>query len=193
MNTNQTAEINLRKKFPRSYRFNAFIRWFTLIFATAAIVYSVWLIFNKIEADSSKLVKIVPFLIIFFASNSLMRNLFSLNTIVFKKNEIVFRFLARKSVRISWKSIRKMELEDARHKMIKISFEADDGKDKIFRFSLSFPKMLEIINGIAEMSPQTEFDQFLQNVIVSPSEKSGVKLQKVHLPGTTENKDENKK
>ena len=193
MNTNQTTEINLRKKFPRSYRFNAFIRWFTLIFAAAAIVYSVWLIFNKIEADSSKLVKIVPFLIIFFASNSLMRNLFSLNTIVFKENEIVFRFLARKSVRISWKSIRKMELEDARHKMIKISFEADDGKNKIFRFSLSFPKMLEIINGIAEMSPQAEYDQFLQNVIVDTNEKSGVKLQKVQLPGTTENKDESKK
>jgi len=182
-----------RKNFPRIYRFNAFIRWFTLIFAVAAIVYSVWLIFNRIEAESSKFVKIVPFIIIFFASNSLMRNLFSLNTIVFKEDAIIFRFLARKSVRIPWNSIRKMELEDARHKMIKISFEADDGKNKIFRFSLSFPKMLEIINGIAEMSPQAEYDQFLQNVIVDTNEKSGVKLQKVQLPGTTENKDESKK
>jgi len=54
-----------KKNFPRTYRFNAFIRWFTLIFAVAAVAYSVWLIFTRIEADSSKFVKIIPFLIIF--------------------------------------------------------------------------------------------------------------------------------
>ena len=139
-----------KKNFPRTYRFNAFIRWFTLIFAVAAVAYSVWLIFTRIEADSSKFVKIIPFLIIFFASNSVMRNLLSLNSIVFEENRIIFRFLARKSVSIFWNSIRKMELEDARHKMIKISYEDENGKVKIFRFTLSFPNMLEIINGIAQ-------------------------------------------
>ncbi|OQX70969.1 MAG: hypothetical protein B6D62_03080 [Candidatus Cloacimonas sp. 4484_275] len=182
-----------RKNFPRIYRFNAFIRWFTLIFAVAAIVYSVWLIFNRIEAESSKFVKIVPFIIIFFASNSLMRNLFSLNTIVFKEDAIIFRFLARKSVRIPWNSIRKMELEDARHKMIKISYEDENGQKGIFRFTLSFPNMLEIINGIAEMCPQAEYDEFLKNVIIVKDEKSEVKLQKVQLPGKDEDKDNGNK
>ena len=84
-------DINKRKGFPRVYRFNQFIRWFTLSFGILAIAYSFWLIFTKVNIDSSKFQQFVPFAIMFLALNSVFRNLFSLNSIRFQKDSIAFR------------------------------------------------------------------------------------------------------
>ena len=164
------VDINKRKGFPRVYRFNQFLRWFVIIFALAAIAYAVWIIFNLIDADSSKFHKIVPFVIIFLAGNSLMRNLFSVNSILFTEEKVVFRYLARKSVKINWNSLKKMELNKSRTRAVKLSYQKD-GEEKSFVFILSFPSILEILNSIAEMCPQLEFDEFMEKVIISDKEK----------------------
>lgn len=163
-------DINKRKGFPRVYRFNQFIRWFTLSFGTLAIIYSFWLIFTKVNADSSKFQQFVPFAIMFLALNSVFRNLFSLNSIRFQKNAIAFRYLLRKSVRIPWVDILKIELNDSKRKMIRLLY-TNNGEEKNFEFTINFPNMLEIVNSIAEMCPQMEFDEFMEKVIISDKEK----------------------
>ena len=163
-------DINKIKGFPRVYRFNQFLRWFVIIFALAAIAYSVWIIFCMLDADSSKFHKIVPFVIIFLAANSLMRNLFNVNSILFSEEKIAFRYLARKSVKIYWNSLKKMELNKSKTRAVKFLYQEEE-KEKSFIFVLSFPNILEILNSIAEMCPQLEFDEFMEKVIISDKEK----------------------
>jgi hypothetical protein len=163
-------DINKRKGFPRVYRFNQFIRWFTLSFGTLAIAYSFWLIFTKVNVDSSKFQQFVPFAIMFLALNSVFRNLFSLNSIRFQKDAISFRYLLRKSVKISWVNIIKIELNDSKRKMIRLQY-LYNGEEKNFEFTINFPNMLEIVNSIAEMNPNIKYDEFIEKVIITPREK----------------------
>jgi len=103
-------DINKKKGFPRTYRFNQFVRWLVIFLSILAIAYAIYYIFNAIDQDSSTLKKIVPFIIIFLAIHSLLRNLFSLNSILFLSEGIEFRYIANKSVFIRWEIIIKLAL-----------------------------------------------------------------------------------
>lgn len=171
-------DINKRKGFPRVYRFNQFIRWFTLSFGTLAIIYSFWLIFTKVNADSSKFQQFVPFAIMFLALNSVFRNLFSLNSIRFQKDAIAFRYLLRKSVKIPWVDILKIELNDSKRKMIRLLY-INNGEEKNFEFTINFPDMLEIVNSIAEMCPNIKYDEFIEKVVITLQEKEQIQKKQV--------------
>ncbi len=170
-------DINKKKGFPRTYRFNPLVRWFTLLLGLAVISWAVFLIFVKIGTETKFFFKIAPFLIIFFAANSVLKNLFSLNTIVFKKEKITFHFLGRKSTSICWSSLKKMELDDGKHKKIILTY-LEKEIEKKFSFTLSFPKMMEIVNSIAEICPEMSYDKFMKNVIISDKEREKVKKEK---------------
>jgi len=170
-------DINKKRGLPRIYRFNQFIRWFTLIFGIAAIAYAIWMIFARIDADSSKFFKFVPFAIMFLALNSVLKNLLYLNSIHFTTDSVIFRYIARKSVVIPWSSLKRMELNDSKRKWIRLRFEQNDS-EKTFEFTMSFPNMLEIVNSIAEMCPQMEYDKFMEKVIIMPHEKEQIQKNK---------------
>jgi hypothetical protein len=164
-------DINNKLGLPRKYKFNYFIRWTTLIIGELIICYSFIVIFFKINADSPKFFKFVPFILIFLAANSVMRNLFSLNTILITTDQIFFKFLARKTVAIRWDSIFKINMGKDRQRAIYIYYR-ELGEEKKFMMQLSFPNILEIINSIAEMCDDVEYDDFLKKVIISDSEKA---------------------
>ena len=166
----EIIDINKTKGLPRTYKLNQFIRWFTLIFAALAIAYSIWLIFNKVDSDSSKFAQFVPFVIMFLALNSFLKNLFSLNKIRLTHEVISFQYLGKKSVNIKWGSLTKMELNDDKRKMIRLKYIVDD-VERSLQYTLSFPKPLEIANSIAEMAPQIEFDEFMAAVVITDKEK----------------------
>jgi hypothetical protein len=169
-NINQLIEINKNKGLPRKYTFNQFIRLFTLTFAILALVYSGWLIFAKISSDSSNFQKFVPFAILFLAMNTIMKNLFTLNQIVFRQEKITFRYLGKRSFTLFWQDLYKMEYSDDKRKLIRLKYRLEE-TEKIFDFPMAFPKMLEIINSIAELCPHLEFDEFIGNVVITPKEK----------------------
>lgn len=171
-NYEQYININARKGLPRSYWFNQPIRWFTIAFALFAIVYAGWLIFTKIEADASTFTKVVPFIIIFFAVNSLLRNFLTLNRIYFSKDYLRLEYLLRKKVEIKWESIISIKLLSARQKLLTISYSDDKDEAKTQDLTMAFPKMLEILNAMLELCPQAELDDFMQGVIVADRETS---------------------
>ncbi|MFA5498169.1 MAG: hypothetical protein WC327_01300 [Candidatus Cloacimonadia bacterium] len=164
-------DINKRKGFPRTYRFNPFIRWFVILLSMFAITYAVSYIFNYIDSATKTFQKIVPFVIIFFALNSLTRNFYSLNTVLFRQEGLVFKYLGKKSVPISWDQLRKISLYPGKTKALKIEYEGD----KTLVITLNFPNLLEIVNAIAEMRPDLEYDDFLKNVILSDKEKEDLR------------------
>ncbi len=163
-------DINKTKGLPRTYKFNQFIRWFTLILAALAIVYSIWLIFNKVDSDSSKFAQFVPFAIMFLALNSFLKNLFSLNKIKLTEEMISFQYLGKKNINIKWGSLTKLELNDDKRRMIRLKYNVDE-KERSLEYTLNFPKPLEIANSIAEMAPQIEFDDFMAAVVITDKEK----------------------
>lgn len=170
-NIGNLIEINKRKGLPRKYKFNQFIRWFTFIFGLLAVVYSGWLIFAKISSDNSNFQKFIPFAILFLALNSVLKNLFSLNAIVFKQDTLGFHYLGRKSFIVAWKDLKRMEFLEDKRKLIRLKY-LQDKAEKTFDFPMAFPNMLEIINSIAEMCPHLEYDEFIGNVVISPKEKA---------------------
>ncbi|MDP8209359.1 MAG: hypothetical protein P9M05_01005 [Candidatus Stygibacter australis] len=163
--------INERKGFPRSYWFNRFIRWFTIIFSFLAIVYAGWLIFNKVDADSSAFTKLVPFLIIFFALNSLLRNLFTLNRLIFRQEGMEFTYLLKRNVYIRWEDFVSIKLTKARRRILDVHYRGSDGELKLQELTMAFPNMLEILNAIIEMVPQAELDDFVGSIAVAKEEK----------------------
>lgn len=173
--TYDLIDINKKKGFPRVYRFNPFIRWFVIILSLLAIAYSVWYIFTSVHADTPTFQKIVPFIIIFLASNSLIRNLFSLNSILFKENQIVFRFIASRTVTIPWENIRKIALHSGKARAIRLSYSDDKDSNKELIFTMTFPNMLEIINSISEMCPNLQYDDFMKNVTLTDREREEAK------------------
>lgn len=173
-------DINKTRGLPRSYRFNPFIRWFTITIALLIIIYALWFIFTKIYSDSSNFHKFLPFALMFLGLNSLIRNILLLNKITFHQSYISFHFIARKSVVIEWESMRKMELNDSKHKMIRLRYLKND-TEKNFEFQLNFPHMLEIVNSIAEMCPQLEYDEFLSRVVISQEEKNAYRQRQTEL------------
>ncbi|MEA1972136.1 MAG: hypothetical protein U9N34_02425 [Candidatus Cloacimonadota bacterium] len=181
---NTLININERLGFPRTYRFNQFIRWFTLLMGFFAFGYAFWygVLSGNISPDEKLWYKLVPFIIMFLALNSIIRNLFTLNKVLFEEDKISFKYLGKKDVVLQWENILKMEYLVKRRKAIIITFQ--DGKTKKqFYFGASFPKLLEIINSIVEMVPEIELDEFLKSAIVTKAEKEKY-LKKVDFDKT---------
>lgn len=168
--TYDLIDINKKKGFPRVYRFNPFVRWFVILLSLFAIAYSVIYIFTAVDADTSTIRKIIPFVIIFFAANSLFRNLFSLNSVLFKEDGISFRYLASKNVYIPWENLLKLSLYPGKARAIKIHYLADE-REKDLVITMNFPNMLEIINSISEKCPHLEYDEFMKNITLTDKER----------------------
>ncbi len=174
--TYNLIDINEKKGFPRTYRFNQFIRWFVILLSLFAITYSIYYIFTVIDAGSSTFRKIVPFVIIFFAANSLFRNLFSLNSLRFTRTGIEFHYIASKSISIRWEDIKKMALHSGKVRAIKLTYQVNEQPKELI-FTMTFPNMLEIINSIAEMCPHLEYDEFMKNVTLTEDERAEARLK----------------
>ena len=159
-------DINKTKGFPRKYKFNSFARWFTLLMGLLAAFYAFVIIFTKLNPDSNTFHKALPFMILFLAATSIMKNLFSLNSVKFEEDGITFNYLGKKAVKVDWQNIKKMHLEDARRRAVKLTF-ATEQADRSVEFTLGFPNILEIINAMAEMCPDMELDEFMDKVVIS--------------------------
>lgn len=169
------VNINETKGFPRSYRFNPFVRWITIFFALFALVYSVYLIFYRITAENSTFHKMVPFIIIFLTIGTLQRNLFTINLLRFYSDRLEFRYILRPKKVIAWSAFRKLEFLKSKVKAFQITYE-ETGVKKQYLLPIALPNMLEITNAIIEMCPHMELDEFLKNVVPTEEERTKTSL-----------------
>jgi len=169
--TYDLIDINKKKGFPRTYRFSPLVRWFVILLSLAALAYAIWYIFTAVDAETSTFQKIIPFVIIFFAINPLIRNLFSLNTVRFTEDGIIFGFLLNKNLFIRWEDMIKLSLYQGKTRSVKLNY-LSEGEEKEFVFTMTFPNMLEIINSIAEMCPHLQYDDFMNNITLTEEERA---------------------
>ncbi|MCB5251229.1 MAG: hypothetical protein RBS16_04155 [Candidatus Cloacimonadales bacterium] len=156
---------------PKSVSFPKLSRYFALIMGILLIIYSIFVIFTKLNENTSTFMKIVPFFIAFLALDSITRNLFSLNKITINEQELKLTFLAKKSVTIPWLRMTKMEIYKGKAKGFNI-FYIENGQEKKYFLTMQFPKMIEIINLIVFLAPHVEYDEFVKSLAILPKSKN---------------------
>ncbi len=163
MNKDFQESIN----FPIVYKFPQFMRFFTLIIATMIIIFSLFVVFTQISSDSSTFKKILPFLIMFLSTDSLVRNLFSLNKVTIIEEGIIFSSLAKRNLFVKWKDIVKLETYQVKGKYFVLHYHnsVEDNQVKKHYFPMAFNNIIEIVNYIVHLSVEIETDEFVKSLV----------------------------
>lgn len=159
------SDLINKTSFPLHFRFPLFTRYFTLILGILVILYSLFFIFTQINADTSKFQKFLPFIIIFFAFDSVSRNLFTVNKISLFKDKIEFSYLAKKKVVIFWENVKKLESYQEKGKFFVIHYLDASGTIKKHFFPMAFKNIIDIINYIANFNEKIEMDEFVSSLV----------------------------
>ncbi len=162
---NQINPFTEETKFPVTYRFSRFTRGFTLLLALLIVAYSLFFIFSHVNQNSRTFQKVLPFIILFFAIDSVSRNLFSINKITLFEEKVGFFFIGKKNIFIPWLNLKKMEVYTGKQRLFVIHY-IENGIDKKFYLSMQFPNMLEIVNRIVYFAPHMELDDFVTSLII---------------------------
>jgi hypothetical protein len=158
------------KENKKVFVFNQFTRWFVLVLSFLVVLYAVWVILYKLDSNSPKFFKIVPFIMIFLAANTILRNIFSLNKIVLRNKDVEFKYIGRKSQAVNYQEVMRISLAKAKLRAISIEFESNSDRNQIM-ILLSFPNILEIINNLALSCPNAEYDDFVQSTLYLDKDK----------------------
>ena len=90
------------------YSFNQFTRWFVLVLSILVIAYAIWVIIYKLDVESKPFFKIVPFIMIFLAVNTILRNILTINKIVLNEKNIQFKYIGKKTITVNYQDIEKI-------------------------------------------------------------------------------------
>jgi len=194
-----TTNENL--KLPIKYTHPLFSRYFTLFLGLMVIVYMFFVIFTKTNLDTPTFRKVLPFIIILFAFDSVSRNLFTLNQVTIAEKSIQFSFLLKKKMIIKWEDIVKIEAHVGKKKYFTLYYSQVLKEDQIevsqqsintinsnlkkFFFLMAFTNIIEILNHIKTFAPQIETDEFVSSLLITPN--SSLKDKSSQREGKGEN------
>ena len=140
------------------FRFNPFLRFFTLFIGLIVIAYCVYIILvaNPVAENISKIKMILPYLVIVLALNSVFRNFFTLNSIILDDSEIIFKKLAFGSCKMKIADIKQIKFMDKRMKLLQVTYLIGEDLKK-YSFNLGFPAVLTALSKLKERNPKIEF------------------------------------
>jgi len=136
------------------FRFNPFLRFFTLFVGLMAIAYGLYAILSF--HPQGKLRLFLPYVVVLLAANSVFRNLFTLNSIVLSEDEVIFKKLALPSFRVALQNIVKIGFVDKRMRYLQLSYQQGDTL-KNYTFNLGYPTVLDALAKIKKKNPAIEF------------------------------------
>jgi len=144
---------------PISYRYNPWIRYPMLLISSSVIVYTVYFLVLQINQNTPLLMKIIPFIILYVALDSILRHIASLNSVTFTPDMLILGFLAKRSIRIPYDRIIRFEIMRKITLYLILFYADEDGRERTFRTNLSFPNMIKVLMGIEDMAPQLQIDE----------------------------------
>lgn len=160
-------EINsIRDRMPVSYRFHPLLRWIMILFTALIVGYTVYFLVRWVNAETPLFFKVTPLVILYIGLDSLLRHLTSLNRVIFTPECLWLRFIIKPAIPIPWENIKTMRLQKRITYYLYIGYRDLKGKDKVYKTPASFPKMMEILFNIADLAPQVEMNDELQNMII---------------------------
>lgn len=127
--------------------------------------YSVWLLFTQLKASSPWLLKILPLVLLFVALDALIRHFTTLNSVIFTPECLWLSYLLLPSVPVEYDQISTMELKKVLTYQMILGFTDRQGKQRSIKSPASFPRMMEIMFNIADLSPQVRMNDELDKMI----------------------------
>ncbi|HPA24653.1 MAG TPA: hypothetical protein PLS44_03250, partial [Candidatus Cloacimonas sp.] len=105
-----------------------------------------------------------PLIILFIALDSAFKQLTSLYRVTFYEDRICFGFLGKPKLIIPYENITAIDLTKQISFAIVLKYR-DNNREKIFKTSASFPKILEILLNLADFAPHAQLNELLGKVV----------------------------
>ena len=156
---------SIKHRLPVRYRFSPVVRIFMLSLSTLICAYSLYFLIRFVKADTPTFFKMLPLVIMFVALDSIFRQTTSLNSVLFLSDRIKLSYLLKPSIEIPYSEIVSMKLERRITFYFLLAYNDSKGIKKQFKTAASFPKMLEIILNIADLSPQVQLNEFMTKAV----------------------------
>lgn len=164
----------IRDMRPVAYRYNPYARAFTLLLLALILFYGLYILFNKVNANTPMAGKIIPLGISFIALDNILRKLTSLNKVLFEENYLTLSFLAKKAIIIPYDDILSLELKKRITMYLTITYSDASGQKQFYTTPASFPHILEIIVNIADLATQAVIPENMKSLLEYLKENSDV-------------------
>lgn len=150
---------------PIAYRYNPYARAFTLLLLALILLYGLYILLHKVNADTPLLGKLMPLAISFIALDNILRKLSSLNKVLFEEDYLKLSFLAKKPIIIPYDAIQSLELKKKITMYLTITFTDANGARQFYTTPASFPHILEIIVNIADLATRAVIPENMKNLL----------------------------
>lgn len=153
---------------PLRFRFHPLVRMFMLMLGVIAAGYSTYFIVILIPRYGQVTVffKIVSSVVLYVSLSTVYKHLTSLNSVIISQDGIALGFLLRKRIVIPWHNLVKMEIYKTITHYWKLSYLDHKGVVRIFKTSLAFPGIMEILLLIQAHKPDIELNHLLKQVLL---------------------------
>lgn len=158
---NKETQITL----PSFYRFHPVQRYLMIVLSLLTASYSIYFMARYIQADTPILFKIIPTVITFIALDHLLKHLTTLNTVYFHDDYLALGFLAKRNLLIPYDKIESIVLSRVITYYVYITYQDEKGQRQSLKVNASFPKILEIMLLIYDMSPNLKIDEKLVKML----------------------------
>jgi hypothetical protein len=116
--------------------------------------------------------KILTVLILYISLATIHKHLTSLNSVIISQEGITLGFLLRSKLIIPWHNLRKMEIYKVITHYWKLSYIDANGLLKIYKTSLAFPGIMEILLLIQAHKPDIELNELLRQVLLYKTQQT---------------------
>jgi len=103
-------------------------------------------------------------IILFIALDGMFKQLMVLNRVTFYEDRVCFGFIAKPRLIIPYENILYIDLVKQITYSIILKYK-EGNREKIFKTSASFPKILEIILNLADLAPNAQSSEFFGKII----------------------------
>jgi hypothetical protein len=156
---------SIRNQLPVRYRYNPWVRGLMLGFAVIVLVYTLFFLVKVVNGNMPMFFKLLPLVILFISLDSILRQITSLNCVLFSNDTVSFSFLAKRKLEVPYESITKLELNKRITYFLRVVYIDASGLERTFQTPASFPKILEIILTLANLSPNVKLNGVLSKAV----------------------------
>ncbi len=155
----------IRNQLPVRYGYNPWVRGLMLFFAVTVLIYTLFFLVKVVNGNMPLFFKILPLIILFVSLDSILRQATSLNCVLFGADYIRFSYLAKRKLEIPYADIIQLDLEKRLTYYLHLRYQDANGAEQTFKTPASFPKILEIILNLADLSPQVKLNGMLTKAV----------------------------
>lgn len=162
------TELNIRTvrdNMPVRYRYNPVSKGISVLTHFLISGYCLYVLVVHVTAQSAWWMKYLPLVVLFVSLDSLVRHVTTLNSVIFTPECVWFRYILKPPNPIEYDRLISLELKKVITYYVFVVFTDRKGAKRIIKVPASFPKMIEILYNIADLSPQIIMNEELDKMI----------------------------